>query len=383
MNIWIKAKNFISSRRREATSLDENILTSKRQLLEIFDGITDPILIVDCSFRILRLNKAMLLILDEAKTYNEFIGRYCYNVLHKKKDVCDYCPVANLFIGGEISQKKQTVDFVRGGKGKKFDVFVFPLRDNKGRVYAAVKYFKDVTYLVQLETELYDAERSRILGTVALGLAHELRNPLAVISSVAQYLQKEHPDNEIGNSMETIIRNADVANNVIADLLNFARPKERKIEVVDLDCVLENGLRLIKDKLASQKIKVHRKFDKTIQKTWLDCSSFTQAFINFLLNAVDSMPAGGELYIETKREDDHVRIMISDTGKGYPPEIIDRIFKPFSRSKGGPVDLRLPIAEDIIKSHGGSVELYNNEDSGATAAIRIPIVAGGMVETKV
>jgi signal transduction histidine kinase len=266
------------------------------------------------------------------------------------------------------------VDFVRGPMLKKFDVTVFPLRDDTSKVYAVAKYFKDVTYLAQLETEMYDAERSRVLGSIALGLAHELRNPLAVISSVAQYLKKETPDGEIGEGMEKVIRNVEVANSVIADLLNFARHKERKIEVVDIGAVLENALRLVKDRLVTQRIKVHKKIDKSNPEVWLDKSSFTHALVNFLLNAVDSMPTGGELCIQTVRDDDHVRIMVSNTGGGYPPEIIDRVLSPFSRSRTGAVDLKLPIAEDIIKSHGGSVELHNNKGVGATVTIRIPTV---------
>lgn len=352
--------------------MDEKILNSKRQLLEVFDGITDPIMIVDCGHRILRLNQAMLLLLDETKPYTEFIGRRCHDVLQGKKDACDNCPVSDMFVGGEATQKRQMIDIVRNDKLKKFDVTVFPLRDDAGKAYAAVKYFKDVTCLAQLEMEMYDAERSKVLGAIALGLAHELRNPLAVISSEAQYLKKESSDSEIGEVMEKIIRNVEVADGVIADLLNFAKHKEQKIEVADLSVVLENALRLVRDKLASQRIRVQKKMSS--QEVWLDKSSFTHALVNFLLTAIDAMPGGGELCVETIRDDGYIRIMVSDTGSGYPPEIIDRMLSPFSRSRTGPVDLKLPIAEDIIKSHGGSVELHNNKDVGATVTIRIPTV---------
>ncbi len=355
------------------STLDTQILNSKRQLLEVFDGITDPIMIVDCAYKILRLNKAMLSLLDKAKSYTAFIGKSCYEVLHQKKSVCDHCLVSDLFVGS-VAPRRQMIDIIRGDKIKKYDVSVFPLRDDTGKVYAAVKYFKDVTYLAQLEMEMYDAERSRVLGAIALGLAHELRNPLAVISSEAQYLKKETSDGEIGECMGKIIRNVETADNVITDLLNFAKHKERKIEALDLNDVLENGLRLVKSNLDSQKIRVSRKFDRSVTTIWLDKSSFTHALVNFFLNAVDAMPTGGVLSVSTSREDGHIRVMISDTGKGYPPEIIDRMLSPFSRSRSGPVDLKLPIAEDIIKSHGGSVELCNNTDGGATVTIHIPCV---------
>lgn len=350
------------------------ILNSKRQLLAVFDGITDPIMIVDCNCKILRLNRTMLSLLDETKPYTEFVGRSCHEVMHNKKDACDHCPARDMFVSDGASPKRQMVDFVRGDKIKKFDVSVFPLRDDAGKVYAAVKYFKDVTYLAQLEVEIYDAERSRVLGAIALGLAHELRNPLAIISSVAQYLKKENRDAEVGDSMEKIIRNVEVADGVIADLLNFAKHKERKIEALALNNVLENGLRLIKNKLGSQKVRVSRRFDESVPKIWLDKSSFTHAMVNIFLNAIDSMPTGGHLSVTTLLDDGRVRIMICDTGKGYPPELIDRMLSPFSRSRTGPVDLRLPIAEDIIKSHGGSVELRNNKNGGATITIHIPCV---------
>lgn len=361
-------------------SLDENILNSKRQLLEIFDGITDPILIVDRHLKILRFNRAMLELLDGSKTYNDYIGSYYHEVLHEKQKLCSERPIEELFTEG-APPSQRLFEFNRGGERRKFNVSVFLLKDKSGGVYAAVKYFKDVTYLAQLEAELYDAEKSRVLGSLALGLAHEIRNPLAIISSVAQYLQKDCGDNvDVRESMEIIIRNAETANNVIADLLNFARPKEKKIEISRLESVLDDGLRLLKNKLSSQKIRVEKKYDKTLPKVRLDRSIFTQAFVNIVLNAIDSMSAGGTITVETKSEDGHVRIAVSDTGKGYPPEVMDRLLKLFFRSKGGPVDLRLPIAEDIIKSHGGSVELHNNEEAGATTTIRIPLMARGLME---
>lgn len=378
MAIITTIKRFFLPRGR--ITLDEAILRSKRQLLEIFDGITDPILMVDRNFRIMRLNKAMLELLDGSRTYNDYIGKYCYEVLHEKQKLCSECPIAELFTSDKLPTPR-LFEAVHGGEKKKFNVSVFPLKDKAGDIYAAVKYFKDITYLVQLETELFDAERSRVLGSIALGLAHEIRNPLAIISSVAQYLQKDCKGNaNVCESMETIIRNAEGANNVIADLLNFARPIEKKIEVVGLQNILDDGLRLLKNKFSAQKIKVEKKYDMTLPKIWIDRSNFTQAFVNIVLNAVDSMTAGGTITIETRGEDSHVRILVSDTGKGYPPEVIDRLLKPFFRSKGGPVDLRLPIAEDIIKSHGGSIELRNNEKTGATATVRIPLIGRGAPE---
>lgn len=358
-------------------TLDEIILASKRQLLEIFDGITDPILIVDRNFRILRLNKAMLSFLDGDKTYTDYIGRHCYEVLHEKQDPCNgECPIAELFTTGKLPTQR-LFEHIRGHEKRTFSVSVFPLKDKTDNIYATVKYFKDITYLIQLEAELHDMERSRVLGSIALGLAHEIRNPLAIISSVAQYLQKDVSDNnDICRSMETIIRNAEAANNVIADLLNFARPKEKKIEVVCLDSVLDEGLRLLKNKLSMQMIKVEKRYDRALPKMWLDRSNFIHAFINIVLNAVDSMAVGGTITIETKGKTGHVYIAISDTGRGYPPEVIDRMLKPFFRSKGGPVDLRLPIAEDIIKSYGGSIDLRNNREVGATATIHVPLIPG-------
>lgn len=358
-------------------SLDDAILNSKRQLLEVFDGIVDPIMIISQDFKILRLNMAALLLIDGKKSFNDCIGLYCYNVLHEKNEICDKCPVAEVFANGRPILEPRLVEYIRNDVKMAFDVSIFPLKDSNGKTYAAAKYFKDVTHTMQLEADLYEVERSRFMGSMAVGLAHEIRNPLAVISSIAQFLKSEFPeDMEIFDGMEVILRNTDQANNVIGDFLNFAKPKDTAIELINIEHLLEMGYRLIKKQLETRKINVKRKVGRDIPKLRTNQQNFVQAYINFLLTAADTMPNGGDIHVETEliKPENAVRITIKDTGHGFSPEVVNRLFKPFLRAKGGIASLRLPIAEEIIKTHGGKVDFQSVEGKGSTAVIKLPVV---------
>lgn len=364
--------------RPASISLDRAILDSKRQLLEIFDCIQDPILIVSRDFRILRLNRAMLSLLGQKfAAYNDVIGLECFKVLHGRSSACDHCPVGNMFESTSVVQNPNLVEFVIGDAKMTFDVTVFPLRNNAGRIYAAVKYFRDVTQTIRLQAELYEKERSQVLGSLAVGLAHEIRNPLAVVSSTAQYVRSEFPGNgEVIENMELIIRNADQANSVLNDLLNFARPKETIQELVNIPEMLDEGIKLTRGQLGKQKIRVMKKVEDGLPAILANRHNFIQAYVNVLLSAADRMPHGGTIHVDAALEKDGraISLMVKDTGHDLSPEVVSRIFKPFFRSRDGGGGLKLPVAEDIIRSHGGEMTFQSEEGAGSTVVMSLPLL---------
>ena len=362
----------------DSETISRAILNSKRQLLEIFDCIHDPILIVSRDFKILRLNKAMLTLLNgKFKSYNDVIGLDCFSVLHCRDSICDQCLVEDVFTGRSKREglQSQVSEFEIGGARKTFDISVFPLAGKDGRVYAAVKYLRDVTQLTRLQTELYEAERSHVLGSLAVGLAHEIRNPLAVISSTAQFMKSEMADGDDAENVELIIRNSDQANSVISDLLKFAKPKDATYEVVAIEQVLEEGARLVKERLSKNKIRLIKKIGKDVPHFDVNRHNFLQAYVNILLSAADTMQGGGKIHVEivAMEEDKRLKVIIRDTGHGFSPEVAARAFKPFFRTRGGPPGLKLPIAGDIIKSLGGTVSFESKEDEGSTVVISLPM----------
>lgn len=364
--------------RPASISLDEAILNSKRQLLEIFDCIQDPILIVSRDFRILRLNRAMMSLFGQKyATYNDVIGRSCFNAIHGRSSICDHCPVGDMFECTSAVQNPDLVEFVVGDAKMTFEVTVFPLRNNAGKIYAAVKYFRDVTQTIRLQAELYEKERSQVLGSLAVGLAHEIRNPLAVVSSTAQYVRSEFPDNgEVIENMELIIRNVDQANSVLNDLLNFARPKETTQELVRIPEILDEGMKLIKGQLGKKKIRVIKNVGDGLPAILVNRHNFVQAYVNVLLSAVDRMPQGGTIRVDVTLEKDGraISLMVKDTGHGLSPEVVSRIFKPFFRSRDGGGGLKLPVAEDIIRSHGGEMTFQSEEGAGSTVVMSLPLL---------
>lgn len=358
----------------EEISEQRLIQRSKDRLLEIFDGIHDPVAVIDRDLRVVRINRSMLKTLGAA-SYQACLGRGCADLFHKATAGCDAnCPVAKTFSAGEA---RQDYWMMGGVPNRLFDALTYPLRDPSGAVYAVVLFCRDISRTLEVEAELYESERARVLGSLAAGIAHEIRNPLAIISSTAQYCKSELPPGMVlQEEMDTIMRSSDHANSVINALMDYARPREVQFEVVQIDDILDQGLSLVKNRCKKGKVEIKKTIEHRLPKLKIDRQRFLQAYINILLNSLDAMPDGGTLYINAHRSmrAKVIELEIRDTGKGVPKELVGRVFQPFFSTRKEGVGLGLPLAEEIIRAHGGKLTFSGAEGKGAVVRIEIPII---------
>jgi len=347
---------------------------SKSHLLEVFDGIKDPIAIIDKDLNILRLNRSMLDAIGAAD-YHDCLGRSCHDLFHGRQSPCNSsCVLMKTFVDGEA---RQTYWMMRAGKasGKLFDVITYPLFNSSGAIHAVVMLLRDIARSLEVEAELYESERARVLGSLAAGIAHEIRNPLAVISSTAQYCKTELPPGAaLNEEFGTIMRSCAQANSVITALMDFAKPREVHFEIAGIDIVLNDGLNLVRNRCMKGGINITQHIEKNLPKLKLDRQRITQAYVNILLNAIDSMPHGGKLQIDATRSKDRsfVDVIVRDTGTGVPKELVGRVFQPFYSTRKDGVGLGLPIADGIIHSHGGKLT-FSGEGKGSAARFELPV----------
>jgi len=224
------------------------------------------------------------------------------------------------------------------------------------------------------DRQIMQAEKMAAIGELAAGIAHEIRNPLGIITGSAETVKK-HDDPKIREEMVNyILEESQRINGLISNFLEFARPKEPKRVLWDIREVLEKTLLLLTPKAKSLGIEIKKEVPKEALMTLIDPDQIRQAFTNLSVNAIEAMPEGGILSVKII-ENPKGRIMIkfSDTGNGIPKELRTKVFDPFFTTKEGGTGLGLSIAHQIIKQHGGDILIEDKEGKGSTFIVILPI----------
>ena len=258
-----------------------------------------------------------------------------------------------------------------------------PMQDTDMNTVGIVVVGRDLDERRKLEMELIQSTKFAALGVMAGGIAHEIRNPLAISSSSAQFLMEDTVTEEFRKECaEKIYTGIQRAANIIENLLRYARPAMNfDMKRHDLNVLLHDTLQLVNNQAKIKKINIITKFAK--ESIWISCTStlLQQVFMNILLNAINAMPDGGTLTISLKKINRAVAVTISDTGIGIPEREIDNIFDPFyttSREKNG-TGLGLALSYSIVKQHAGIIEVKSEEDKGTDFIVKLPVRIGYQV----
>jgi len=230
----------------------------------------------------------------------------------------------------------------------------------------------------RLILELHQNEKLASTGRVVASIAHEIRNPLGIISSSAELLLKKSGDSAPGTKriLQAIYDEARRLSRTVSDFLDYAKPRQPKKEPVDVSAVIIQALSFLSPDMNDRDIGVVRAgiLDKPLNVTG-DKDLLYRAFYNILGNAIQAMGASGTLTIEASRtlnRDAEVELIFQDSGPGFPEAEIDRLLDPFYTTKDDGTGLGLPIVNNIIHSHGGRLELRNAPHGGAEVHIFLP-----------
>ncbi len=236
-----------------------------------------------------------------------------------------------------------------------------------------------------LEEEVRRKEKLAAVGTLAAGVAHEIRNPLSSIKGYATYFGQRFPDgSEDRQAAEVMVHEVDRLNRVITDLIGLSRPTDVHPEPVAARTVAEHALRLLRQDAERQGIALKLDAPAKLPDMLVDADRFGQALLNVCLNAIDAMPDGGALTIAVSRYSrKRLCLEVRDTGTGIAPEALAHIFEPYFTTKGHGTGLGLPTVHKIIEAHGGEVSVSSRlrtpERAGGTVfRFLLPIAAGGV-----
>lgn len=218
--------------------------------------------------------------------------------------------------------------------------------------------------IARLSGEIRRNEKMAAIGTLAAGVAHEIRNPLSSIKGYATYFFSRFPEgSEDRDAARVMVREVDRLNRVITDLLGLSNQAKIKLARVNLVQVCRHVLRLLRENASSRHIDLQFFSAKHVPEIEGDMEKIAQALLNLCLNALEAMPDGGILKLLVSGGKKYVCVMVADTGSGIAPETLERIFDPYFTTKGSGTGLGLPMAHKIITAHKGRYKVKSRQKS--------------------
>ena len=360
----------------EKKESETKIVQSREMLQAVFDGILDPLMMVDKDMRILVINAA------GARYYGtepeKILNRPCYQGMMKKESPCDGCRIPYSVMN------ERPVTFERKGlmNPERIErVVTYPVTKPSvgGRTIIRIS---DITEEKKIQASLARADRLASLGQLSGGIAHEIRNPLEgiklfvdILSDETRY-ERSESEQEIFNDINLNIRRI---NDIIKRVLTFARPDQASLETLNLNELVLETIKLFDTRLRKLNIKKKLSLEESLSRVNGDAVALQQVLVNLVSNAVDAMDRGGTLTIETFCSESSFfkgrmvsGIKIKDTGPGIRPEEKDSIFNPFYTTKKTGTGLGLAISHQIVERHGGAVTFNSEPGQGALFVIELP-----------
>jgi signal transduction histidine kinase len=266
-----------------------------------------------------------------------------------------------------------------------------PLHDADGKIMGALAVLSDQTTVRKLESQIRRTDRLASVGTLAAGMAHEIKNPLVTINTFTQLLPERYNDPEFRGTFTELVRHeVQRMNSLVNQLLRFARPSPPLLAPLRVGDVLDHSLLLMEQQFQNHRVHLQKRFTAGDSMIRADANQLEQAFVNFLLNAIQSMAPNGQLTVSLEQEAHNeslaghrrdstirtpfVRVIIRDTGCGIAPENVNSIFDPFFTTRSEGTGLGLSVAHGIIGEHNGTVEVESALGVGTTFTIAFPVI---------
>lgn len=322
----------------------------------IFQSVPSGVVSFDEEHRITKMNSAAEKILELRESGS--IGKSYTEIFSK--------PITELIENRKTVERAELSYITQSGKRIWLGLTISPLKDSSNRTIGQILVFTDLTELKAFQSQMELRERLSNLGEMSAGIAHELRNPMAVISGYTKLLSKK-VDDSLKPAIDAITKEVAVMDRIITDFLSFAKNTEPLLSGIDLKELVKSCIDSIE--VFSSRIRIVPDIEN-LPMIKADEVLLRQAVTNLLQNAIEAMPDGGELQIHGSAGDS-VRLSVSDTGYGIPGNIRDKIFLPFYTTKERGTGLGLSIVHKIIISHGGNIHVDSGE-RGTTFTVTLP-----------
>lgn len=346
---------------------------SEMKLRSVTASANDAIIILDNIGNISYWNKAAKKILGYSS--REVLGKECHILLAPKRFYDDYKKgFANFREAGKGPVIGKTLELVAVKKnGIEFPIELSVSAVKLKGKWNAIGILRDITERKEMEEKLMRQEKLAMLGQLAGGIGHELRNPLGAIKNAAYFLNMalEKPELEVKETLELLDKEISTSERIISSLLGFARPKPPSRHKIDVQEIID---KVVLRATIPEGIRVVTHFENEVPHILADSGQLSQVFGNLVLNATQAMPEGGKLVIESRLDDaKRVAISFTDTGEGIPGEIIKKLFEPLFTTKAKGIGLGLAVTKTLVEGHGGTIKVQSKVGKGSTFTVNLPI----------
>jgi len=367
----------------------EEALAFERDLLHaLMDNIPDTIYFKDADSRFIRINKAQAQVLG-VKYPEDAIGKTDFDFFTPEHARDAYADEKEIMRTGHPLLSKVEKSERPDGYFVWHTTTKVPVRDKDGQVVGIVGISRDITDNKRMEEELRqyserleelveertrklrEAERLATIGKVASMVGHDLRNPLTGIAGAAYFLKmKLGPamDEKLKEMLDLIEKNIEYSNNIINDLSEYSSDIRLKLNETRPESIIGEALSLVE---IPRSIQVSDK-SQDKPKMNVDVTRMKRVFVNLIKNAVEAMPKGGTLTIESRKTNGNVELKFFDTGVGIPEDVLEKLFTPFFTTKPKGIGLGLPICKRIVEAHEGKISVDSTVGKGTTFTVMLP-----------
>jgi two-component system nitrogen regulation sensor histidine kinase GlnL len=348
----------------------------------MINNLEDGVVAVDQDGKIVFFNEAAEVLTEISSS--QALGQPLPKVFVRDPWLVDL--VAKTQLPRKKSARSEGHFLTRWGRKNPINATASPLQDPDGHFLGTILLLRDIKHQKELEEDLKRADRLVLMGTLAAGLAHEIRNPLGGIKGAAQLLRRSIDDQPtLREYTDIMIREVDRVNQLIEQLLDLSRPPQLTLAPVNVHEVLEQVLLLEGQSFSTHQIVIKKVFDPSLPPVRADRAQLTQVFLNLVKNAFQAMERPGTLTVTTRVETDfHIReqgtepnrliwVDFADEGVGINAEDLPHIFSPFFTTKNNGTGLGLATCYRIIKEHGGLIRVESAEGKGTTFKVSLVV----------
>lgn len=361
---FIVFQNDITKRKMD----EKKLLESEQRYKSLFEH--NPEIVCACDLRgfVIKANPAVYKI--TGYPVEEVIGCNYRNFIDEEE-----WESARLFFRKVLRGRPQIGQFqVRDIEGNSVDLeaVVMPIVVD-GKIEGMYTIAKDVTKYNKAQDLLKKAEKLNVVGELAAGIAHEIRNPLTSLKGFVQLLRPSLTDKRAYT--DVMLSELERIEQIVTELLLLAKPQPVQFEKKELRALLEHVCTLLNTKAIMSNIEISLNYQCEMEKIYCEENQLKQVLINLLKNAIEAMPDGGHIRLEAENANqDEIMIRLIDHGSGIPEESLEKLGEPFYTTKEQGTGLGLMISSKIIREHGGTMKFKSKEGEGTTVEIQLPVM---------
>lgn len=363
------------------------------------------IVVLNIDYTIVEANEVYLRQVGRAKS--EVIGAHCYEVFHGLSAPCASvrpdlsCPMVETLRTGKSAHVIHEMPGV-GQESNYGNIVTYPLKDRAGKIIRIIEIWRDITEEISRRWEkrveqlkanlnqLVAEDRMITLGKLVASCVHEINNPIQGLLTFSSLMQeivaKKNPDQrELGEFREYLglmATELERCGRIVSGLLSFSRESRLEYKDIDLNDVVRAVVSLTRHRMALQKIELTVDLEESALLVCGDPNRLQQCILNLVFNAMEAMPEGGRLALETqhKKSPKEVGLTIEDSGHGIPPEDLDHIFDPFftTKKEGAGTGLGLSIVYGVVKNHRGKLQVSSRPGAGTKFSLSFPAAGDGL-----